>query len=484
MIPMYIRFMGAEAYGLVGIFTIIQTWFQFLDPGITSAMVRGTANYRGGVMDALSLHKLLRAVEGVFVVIAVLGAAAVIIGADAISRQWLNVQQIVITEVYYSLILMGVIAALRWMSGLYRGAITGFEQLVWLSSFNIFIATIRFILVILIFLWIGSTPVIFFTYQLIIALIELVILIWQTYRFMPKLSQGQYVTWQVAPLLGVFRFSLTLAFTTSIWVLITQIDKFLLSKLLPLADYAYFTLVVLIASGVGQISVPISNAVLPHFTRLNAEGDEANLINLYRNTTQIIAILAIPIALFLAFFAKQVLWTWTGDDDITNKAASVLPLYALGNGIITLGAFPYYLQFAKGDLKLHLIGNALFAFLLVPALIWATWQYGMKGAGYSWLLTNVVYFLLWIPLVHRRLAKGLHLQWLLHDIAPILSASIIGVTVMKTFIEWPTSRIGNIFALVGAGTCLVVIASSGSSTIRRQLTQQVTRHTLRIRFDD
>lgn len=39
---------------------------------------------------------------------------------------------------------MAICVALRWMTGLYRGVISGFERIVWLSMSNIFIATLRF----------------------------------------------------------------------------------------------------------------------------------------------------------------------------------------------------------------------------------------------------------------------------------------------------------------------------------------------------
>ena len=31
--PLYIKYMGAEAYGLVGFFTMLQAWFGLLDMG-------------------------------------------------------------------------------------------------------------------------------------------------------------------------------------------------------------------------------------------------------------------------------------------------------------------------------------------------------------------------------------------------------------------------------------------------------------------
>lgn len=469
MVPMYVRYMGAEAYGLVGFFAMLQAWFQLLDMGLTPTMARATARFNGGATDALSLRRLLRALEGIFIGVAVLGGAAMMAGSGAIAGSWLKVQQLPLIEVQHAIMLMAVIVALRWVCGLYRGAINGFERLVWLSGFNIAIATARFVLVIPFFLYVGTSPTQFFSYQLVLAMVEVVVLVMQTYRLLPKVVAGQRVPWQWEPLRGVLKFSLSIAFTSSVWVLVTQTDKLVLSKLLPLTDYAFFTLAVLVAGGVMVISGPISGALLPRLTKLSAEGDEVGLIRLYRNATQLVGVIAIPAALVLAFFAEQVLWAWTGDADIARKAAPVLTLYALGNGILALGAFPYYLQFAKGDLKLHLIGNALFVVLLIPVLIWATLQYGVIGAGYAWLGANAVYFLAWVPKVHGRFVKGLHTQWLLRDVGAIVLLTVTGAVVAHGLVTWPQGRVQVAMGIAVLSLALLAIAAAGSSWVRETI---------------
>ncbi|MGH9879537.1 MAG: oligosaccharide flippase family protein, partial [Nitrososphaerales archaeon] len=45
MVPLYVRYMGAEAYGLVGFFAMLQAWFQLLDMGLTPTMARETARF-------------------------------------------------------------------------------------------------------------------------------------------------------------------------------------------------------------------------------------------------------------------------------------------------------------------------------------------------------------------------------------------------------------------------------------------------------
>lgn len=470
ILPLYLKYMGAEAYGLVGFFTMLQAWFNLLDMGLTPTVARETARFHGGATDALSYRRLLRALQLIFFAVALLGGGAMYVFSGVIADHWLNVQTLPLAQVQVALQLMAVGVALRWMSGLYRGCISGSERLVWLGGFNVFMATLRFVGVLPVLIWVGHTPIVFFTYQSLVAVVELAGLAAKAYRLFPAVSQGQLLGWSASSLLvpikPVLKFSLTIAFTSSVWVLVTQTDKLMLSKLLPLVEYGYFTLAVLAASGVLMVSGPISAALLPRMARIQAEGDEAGLISLYRDATQMVAVIAIPACLLLAFFAEQVLWLWTGDSYAAAQVAPVLCLYALGNGFLAMSAFPYYLQFSKGDLKLHLVGSALFITLLIPALVWATWKYGVIGAGYAWLISNAIYFFSWVPLVHARFMKGLHLKWLLRDVGLIAFVAVVFALLLYEIMSWSNNRTHIAVQVFYVSLALTSAAAVGSSWAR------------------
>ena len=454
MVPVYVKYMGAEAYGLVGFFAMLQAWFQLLDMGLTPTMARETARFQGGRTDALSLRRLLRVLEIVFVSLAVVGAALLAGGAHAIAAEWLKVEVLPLGEVETAIQLIALIVALRLVCGLYRGAINGFERLVWLGAFNAAIATARFVLVIPLFVYVGASPTHFFVFQLLVAVVELMLLVTKTYRLLPRAAGQTTARWDWMHFRGVLKFSLSIAFTSSVWVLVTQTDKLVLSKLLTLTDYAYFTLAVLVAGGVLVLSGPVSGALMPRMARLVAERNADGLIKIYRSASRLVAAIILPAVLILAFFADKVLIAWTGDMAISLEAAPVLKLYAVGNGVLALAAFPYYLQFAKGDLKLHVIGNVLFLLLLIPAVVWAASRFGAIGAGYGWLVANVIYFVLWVPLVHKRFAPGLHMRWLVMDIGGIALASLAVILAMDHLVMWPTSRVLLTVYLSAAGVLL------------------------------
>ena len=469
--------MGPEAYGLVGFFAMLQAWFNLLDLGLTPTVARETARFRGGAIDALSYRRLMRSLQIIFLTVAIVGGGAMFLCSGVIANRWLNIQNLSTEEVQLALRLMAVGVALRWMSGLYRGCISGAEQLVWLGGFNAFVATLRFIGVLPVLVWIGYSPAIFFTYQVLVAMIEVGGLAIKSFHLSPALESAQQIGWARAslftPIKTVLKFSLTIAFTSSVWVLVTQTDRLVLSKLLPLADYGYFTLAVLAASGVTMISGPISGPLLPRLARLQAEGDEVGLIHLYRRATQLVAVVAIPVCLMLAVFAETLLWAWTGDSHVATQAAPVLRLYALGNGFLVMVGFPYYLQFAKGDLTLHMRGNAVFFFMLIPPLVWASWKYGAIGAGYAWLGANAFFFFAWVPWVHRRFVKGLHRKWVTQDLLPILFPGLIVVSVLYTVAPLHGSRLQAIVLLAVYGGILTFACTMGIHWAREYFSRKI-----------
>jgi O-antigen/teichoic acid export membrane protein len=472
LMPYYLRLMGAEAYGLIGFYSMLQGWFMLLDVGMTPTMIREAARFRGGSLDALTFRRFVRALEGIFFGAGTIASLSIMACSRLIATDWLKVQKLPIVEVQHVIMLIAAIISIRWVSLLYKGAVNGFERLVWLGGLNIVTATLRFVLVIPALFLLGTTPTVFFSYQVIVAFIELIWLIVETYKLLPALPSGEHLSWDLKPLKGVLGFSLTIAVTSSTWVVVTQTDKLLLSKFLPLSMYAYFTLAVLLASGVNLLSGPISGALLPRMVKLQAEGDQAGMLRLYRNATQMVAVIAVPASLILAFFSRQILQVWTANATVAHSAAPVLTLYALGNGLLALGSFPFFLQFAMGDLKLHLIGSLLFTVALIPTLIWATLHYGMVGAGYAWVGANSVYFICWIPTVHRRFVKGLHREWLLNDVAAIVILSAGCTILMRHLVSWPNTRIGDALLVLLLSGILVAIAAAASSWVRQKVVRQ------------
>jgi O-antigen/teichoic acid export membrane protein len=468
VVPIYLRIMGTEAYGLVGFFALLQAWIGLLDLGMSGTMSRETARYLGGGLDAGALRQLLRSLEFIFWPLGVLIAAVLAIASPAIAANWLKVGALNSLHVELALMLMGASISMRWVCGLYRGVVTGLERQVWLNGFNVVVASVRFLAVIPVLLFVDPGPVVFFLFQALVSVAELAALVVVTYRQVPsRHGPATGGAWQV--LKPVVRFSAGIAFSTIVWVLVTQADKLIISALLPLSDYGYYTAAVLVASCVTILSAAISQAVLPRLTRLSQQSDPDGFFELYRSTTQWTAVIAGPLTLALASMAEPVLWAWTGDRTFSASYAPVLALYSVGNGFMTLAVFPYYLQFARGDLRLHVWGNVLFAVVLLPAIFGATIHYGAVGAGWVWALSNASFFFFWTPVVHRRYLPGLHAQWLVRDVFKVLAVPVCLAIFLAVVQNGALARLESALLVAAAFLVLALACLWGSDLARPRL---------------
>ena len=79
MLPFYIVEMGAEAYGLVGFFTMLQAIFGLLDLGLTPTIGRETARFRAGMHSELIFSQLYRTLNVIFLGIALIGGGILFI---------------------------------------------------------------------------------------------------------------------------------------------------------------------------------------------------------------------------------------------------------------------------------------------------------------------------------------------------------------------------------------------------------------------
>ncbi|WP_438436808.1 lipopolysaccharide biosynthesis protein [Kluyvera sichuanensis] len=474
ILPLYIKYMGAEVYGLIGFFAMLQSLFGLLDLGLTPTIARETARYNGGTMSALDYRKLVRALHFLFISVALIGGMLIFSLSSVITTKWLHVTSIPLDTVIYCVKVMAISVSLRWLAGLYRGIITGNEKLDWLSYANIFTTTLRFVGVFIAMEIEGYTPLVFFTYQFVIAIVECFLLYILSKILTPHIKSTQRLyNFSFKPIFPVLKFSLSVAFTSSVWILITQSDKFILSGILSLEVYGHFSIAALAASGIMLLSAPITSATMPLLTRLNAENKQDDMLALYGKSTQFVCVFSCTAAIVIFFCAKPLLYAWTGDNNVVLQSSDILRYYSLGYGFLSLSAFPYYLQYAKGNIKYHSIGNLIMLFSLLPSIAYAAKNYGAVGAGFAWFATNCLFFIFWVSYVHSKIIPGKHKHWLLNHCIVIIAPSImINYFISKVEIKLD-GRIENIFYVAVVSLISLSVAFISSSFCRQYILSKI-----------
>jgi len=455
-IPLYLKYLGAEAYGLVGFFTLLQAWVQLLDMGLSPTLAREVARLHESVEDAQQLREVVRSLEVVFACAAALITVPLFIAREWVAERWLTLEeldpQLVATCVGMMIVMLGI----RWLAALHRSGVNAYERQVWMNILNVVIVTLRFPASVLVLIVTGGDVLWFFAYQLVLSVAEQLIITGKFYRLLP--SARRPLKWvNRKELLRIAPFATSVAYTTGIWVFITQLDKLLLSKVLTLGHYGYFSLVATISAGVMTLSWPVSTALLPRMTALLAKGREADMLAVYCKATRLVACIAAPVSIVIAWFPGEVIYVWTGDRQAAAWGSSILPLYVLGYGILTVEGFQYYLQYAHGRMKLHVYFNSFVAALSIPLIAVAAFQFGPVGVGWVWLGFRLASFALWTPVIHRNFAPGLHGRWLINEVMRPLATTVLVLAVPIGLLEitFPTERGSGFIAL----SCLIAVTT-------------------------
>jgi O-antigen/teichoic acid export membrane protein len=242
------------------------------------------------------------------------------------------------------------------------------------------------------------------------------------------------------------------------WVAISQGDKLILSHMLSMQEYGGFILATTIALGTILVVSPLQQAVLPRLTILAEQKEHGKLLHLYRKTTILLVAMLAGIGGVMVAFPAQVLYAWTGDVKAAAQAAQVLRWYAAGTCFMGTVVMSYLLQHAYGDLKLHIKGNLVCLFILIPAVIFSTLYYGAVGAAMAWTATNLFFLLFWTPIVHRKFLPEIRTTWLFRDVFPALAIAS-ALVVLSREVAWPlASRVASMLGLFSLAFLVVAAA--------------------------
>lgn len=458
ILPLFLNYVGPEAYGLIGFYTLVQSWMTLLDLGMTPTLGREVARLRCKTEASARLVSIVNSLELIFLCIAGLIATLLILGRGWISGSWLTVETLDLSIVQTAVAIIGLTVAIRWTSTLSRSGINAFEHQVWLNIFEVVVNTFRFPVALLLVVLLDGNVLAYFYFQLTVVVLEAIVLRTKLRRLLPSVSAPRFC-WP--ELRRILPFAISIGYTSAIWVLLTQLDKLVLSKVLTLSEYGYFTLVATVCSGVMMFSGPVSKAILPRMTALFSSGEYEQVLQLYKRSTRLIVVLVMPVALTIAFLPYTVLFAWTGNEQAAKWGAEILPLFILGAAFLTISAFQYYLQYVHGNLKYHVRYNTFSALVNVPLIVLLAIYYGPIGVAWLWFGFRLLSLLLWVPFIHRKFAPGLHKEWILEDvlipIAPSMLVVLSGVYLISMVNEF--DRLGHVF--VAVFLCMAAMLISG-----------------------
>jgi O-antigen/teichoic acid export membrane protein len=253
----------------------------------------------------------------------------------------------------------------------------------------------------------------FFIWQTAIGAINFVLYARVLWYYLPQSNHRP--AFQLHLIKGIWRFSAGMGGISILAVILTQLDKVVLSKMLSLEMFGYYMLASVVAMSLTRIFTPIFFSIYPRFTQLVSTNDQDGLRQLYHKSCQFMAVLILPVATVTAFFAYEIILLWTHNTITAEKTHFIVSVMICGTALNGLMNPPYALQLAFAWTRLPFYANLLSVTLFVPIIIVVVTAFGAIGGALAWLILNIGYILFWIPLIHKRILPAEKWRWYWQD---------------------------------------------------------------------
>lgn len=431
-VPIYLSNLGPEAYGVIGFFSSLQMWFLVLDFGFSQTIIRETTKYFSDPSTNNHFFKYLKFIFTIFFYIAILGTAIFIFVLPIFSNYWIEHSRLASAEIERSLLFMGGAVIIRWFQSFFRGIITGKQMFVSLSLINIGGIIFRFPIVLYLIKESENPLTQYFIYQIAFSLFELLILIFMSFDVFKSIKISLLIRKKELVFLKKNIYATgKIGITTLLWLVVTQADRFLLSAILPLKKYGYFSTITSLCGGVAVLSTPILSTMLPKFTELSTKSCNQELSIVFNKVFQIIVFLVGAAVITLSLIGHSFLILWTKNHELATLMTPTMIIYLWAILLGAINSLLSNLNIAWGELNMNLklmyiqTLSYLFLFFLLSTTV------GTMGAGIALLVANLIYLFFVSNFVFKKLEIDRNKYLLKNFITPLGITTIVCFLVFK-----------------------------------------------------
>jgi O-antigen/teichoic acid export membrane protein len=474
VVPLYLRYLGVELYGIIGVFASLQAVLTLLDVGLSPTLNREMARLSAFPDSAQEMRNLTRSLEIPFWLISIFIGLLTFVISPYIAQYWIKSETISVETVSQSLQLMSIGFAFQWAGNLYSGGLMGLQRQVAYNFINAFCQTVRTVGSVITLVYISSTIQAFLLWQTIWSIGTTFIFVIAFWRSLPKADSPS--EFRIDLLRNIWRFAAGMTGISFVTLVLTQLDKIILSKMLTLELFGYYSLAnMLTATALAMIVGSVSSAYYPQFSQIAALGDIEKLKDVYHKSCQVMSFLLIPVTAVIAFFSYPILVLWTKDVLVAENTYLLLTLLAIGTGLNGLVFLPYYMQLANGLTKLTFWENLVMIILLVPFMIFAVSNWGAVGGALTWVILNLLNVLVGMQIMHRILLRGELSKWYLEDVGLPALVVILFVGICRYFYPNELSRELNFILLLLMSFFAITISLFTTPFPRKRFLEEISK---------
>ena len=431
VLPLYVRFLGAEAYGLVGLYAVLVSICSLFDTGITTSLGRELA--RADTTDATGTRnaELVRTAEIIYGGLGIGLGSAVMLSAPWIVEHWLRLHTMKPEVAIAAVRLMGLYLIFQWPTAIYFAALTGLQKQVELNVVTLVGTMLRTAGGAVILCVVSRSVLVFYAWQVASTALYLVLCREVVWRAPEVFRTAAAFRWRLVR--GVRGFAGGVTLMTAITVGVSQLDKIVLTRLIPLDAFGYYSFAATIATAAAALGQPILSATYPPMIEAYTAHEQARLVALFHKSAQLVAVATFAPSAVVCAFAYVVLRLWTRDPTTASQTAGLLSVFVVGAALNVVALMPYNLTLAAGSVRASMVVATLGIVVFAAVLAVLAPRMGAMGGAIGSTVVAVVGLPVYGPFVARVL-PGQAGVWLLEDVLqPMVTAWGVAFLMRRTF---------------------------------------------------
>jgi len=381
LIPVYLRLLGPEQWGVVAICMAIQGFMGLLDAGLGQIMPRDIALAHGNKL------REARAFQLFCLAYLVIGALGFLVGQLAVPyllEHWFNGGRGLAQGADISLRLVLVQFLFQFANNAHSGYWNGNQKQMRANVRLCVFGTAKHL---------GALALVsFWTPQAVAYLLPFAVVSVLEWWFNRRSIRSTLADMQNAPLewadfQGLARNAGVLALGVMVGMLVSQLDRLVLSRSLDAATYGSYVIVANLGLAFMQLQYPLMRAIFPRVVIASAGGGQDS-----RPRPLILAVVLLCVApcILGVVVAPWALHTWLGNPAVANAGVAPLRFILAAVAVNALYHLIYQRIVAAGENRVIVWINVAVLLVTAPLLFWIAPGLGAQAGGIGWLSASML----------------------------------------------------------------------------------------------
>jgi O-antigen/teichoic acid export membrane protein len=380
-LPLYIDLLGAAEWGVVAACASMQVLVALIDMGVSQIVPRWVAMAKA---KGAGLKAYVRLFRRIYLGLSGFVFVFLQVSAEYLAYEWFQLADAGRAGLELCIRLISLQLLLQLYNNLHLGIWNGLQEQVAANVRSCVFGTLKHVTALLLIAFVAQKAWLYALVFAVVALLEVLFNALSIKRLLKPLVLAQMR--EAATADSFWREVLTLSGGILLGLLVSQMDRLVLSRVVPVEDFGVYVVVITAALALLQLQTPLTRAFFPQFvediSRLGFVSKE-RLMRLLLST----ALIATLPMLLLSAVTEPVLQFWLAQPRFVELGAEPLRILCWAVAVNSIYGCLYQVIVAAGRSYLVIRFNLAALMVAVIMLFFIDLDMGIRLGGVLWLVT-------------------------------------------------------------------------------------------------